>query len=46
MTTTFTLREGEWSAMWRGELATATFNSKGAALAWIASCEAQGRFRN
>lgn len=45
MTTVFLLREGEWQAMWHGKPAHATFNSKGAAAAWIASCDAAGRWR-
>ena len=45
MTTVFLIRDGEWQAMYQGQVARAVFNSRGAALAWIATCQAQGKFR-
>ena len=45
MTDVFMLRDGVWQAIWRGKTSRADFNSKGAALAWIASCNAAGRWR-
>jgi hypothetical protein len=44
MTDVFMLGDG-WHAIWHDRTCPATFNSKGAALAWIASCNAAGRFR-
>ena len=44
MTTVFLIRDGEWQAMYQGRIAGATFNSKGAALAWVAVCHAKGRY--
>ena len=44
MTEVFILRENEWMAIWQGQVARATFSSKGAALAWISVCDAKGRF--
>jgi hypothetical protein len=45
MTTVFTLGADEWQAMWRGQIAPHTFNSKGAALAYLATCDRAGRLR-
>ena len=44
MTKVFSTRTDEWQAMWEGQIARAVFNSRGAALAWIATCQAQGKF--
>lgn len=44
MTTSFQLRDG-WHAIWHGQMATATFNCKGAADAWIDICNRLGRWR-
>ena len=46
MTTVFLIRYGAWQAIYRGQVALATFNSRGAAQAWIACCEAIGKFRS
>lgn len=46
MTSVFVLQHGSWLAMWKGKLARATFNSKGAAQAWIDTCEAKGKFHS
>ena len=45
MTDVILLRDGQWLALWQGRMAKATFNSKGAAWAWIACCETAGQFR-
>ena len=35
-----------WYAMWQSQMARTTFNSKGAALAWIAVCDSKGTFHS
>lgn len=44
MTQVFYLKDA-WRAQWNGEVATIGFNSKGAALAYLKSCDARGKLR-
>lgn len=46
LTQTFSLQKGVWQAQFRGRINPATFNSKGAAQAWIDTCEAKGEYRS
>jgi hypothetical protein len=39
-------RDGGWRAIWRGQLAAPHFNSKGAALAYLATCDHAGKLRS
>lgn len=49
MTKVFVIRiNGQlvWKAMWRGEVPRIEFNSKGAALAYIDTCNHAGKLRS
>jgi hypothetical protein len=46
MTTVFIVRPFMWRACWRGQVSPTTFNSKGAALAYLATCDAAGKLRS
>lgn len=41
----YQISEGVWNAIWGGKVAKTDFNSKGAADAWLASCDAAGKWR-
>lgn len=45
MTYAFVLRDGEWRAIWRGQVAAHTFSSKGAAEAYLKICNRIGKLR-
>ena len=45
-TETFMLKQGEWRAIWKGQLSSITFNSKGAAEAYIETCNKAGKLRS
>lgn len=41
----FLLVDG-WHVLWHGQIAKPLFNSRGAALAYLATCDAAGRLRS
>lgn len=45
MTEAFYLHNA-WCAIWRGQVANATFTSKGAAMAWISVCNSKKKFHH
>ena len=42
----FTLKIGEWNARWRGQVSPIVFNSKGAAIAYLKTCDKAGKLRS
>lgn len=42
----FVIRDGEWRACWRGQASPIVFNSRGAALAYLDTCDRAGKLRS